>query len=273
MYLSFIFPFSLRSFSRSRPVFRKKAEIFQKIRGSIFPRNDYNENKGVLRETGHPRSRTQIVRKGRVLRMELIRISDRKLKIMLTPSDMSQFEMNAERLGEDSEQMRRSFRLLMREVRRKIAFDLDDRRVSVQYFPSREGGCEMFVSSSPQEEGKKRALQSVAPVPLPIRSAKTAQVFHRETACRFRDMETLLRVCARLQAIRFAGESTAYRDRGSGYWLLLRVGAPSPFLAPREFSFLSEYGEIRNAAYLRLYIREYADLICDRAVEQLSALV
>lgn len=205
--------------------------------------------------------------------MELIRISDRKLKIMLTPSDMSQFEMNADRLGEDSEQMRRSFRLLMREVRRKIAFDLDDRRISVQYFPSREGGCEMFVSSSPPQEDRKRALQTVAQPPLPVRTQKPMQVFHREAACRLRDMETLLRVCVRLQAVRFQGESSAYRDAQGGYLLLLRVRSPSPFLAPREFSFLSEYGEIRNTVYLRLYIREHAELICDRAVEQLSALV
>jgi len=80
--------------------------------------------------------------------LELIRINDRKLKIMLTPSDMTHFEMNAQRLGEDTEQMRKSFRMLMKEVRRKIDFELDDRRVSVQYFPSREGGCEMFVSCS-----------------------------------------------------------------------------------------------------------------------------
>ena len=47
--------------------------------------------------------------------MELIRISDRKLKIMLTPADMTQFEMDVETLGEDSLETRKSFRLLMKE--------------------------------------------------------------------------------------------------------------------------------------------------------------
>ena len=101
--------------------------------------------------------------------MELIRINDRKLKIMLTPSDMSHFEMNAERLGEDTEQMRRSFRMLMKEVRRKIAFDLDDRRISVQFFPSREGGCEMFVSSLPSGAEKKERPANQKPA-LPVRA-------------------------------------------------------------------------------------------------------
>lgn len=204
--------------------------------------------------------------------MELIRISDRKLKIMLTPSDMSQFEMNAERLGEDSEQMRRSFRLLMREVRRKIAFDLDDRRISVQYFPSRGGGCEMFVSSLPQGDDKKRALTPVAPSGLPAKPSR-AQTFRRESAYRMRELETLLRACRRLRALRFMGDSAAYRDDRGGYFLLIGLASPSPFSLPDEVAFLSEYGELRNVSQTKIYIREHAALISDRAVEQLSELI
>ena len=48
--------------------------------------------------------------------MELIRISDSKLKIMLTPVDMRQFELNTDNFYDDGEQMHRSFRLLLDEV-------------------------------------------------------------------------------------------------------------------------------------------------------------
>jgi negative regulator of genetic competence, sporulation and motility len=50
--------------------------------------------------------------------MELIRISDSKLKIMLTPMDMRQFELSTDNFYDDSEKMHRSFRLLLDEVRR-----------------------------------------------------------------------------------------------------------------------------------------------------------
>ena len=45
--------------------------------------------------------------------MELIRISDSKLKIMLTPMDMRQFELSTDNFYDDSEKMHRSFRLLL----------------------------------------------------------------------------------------------------------------------------------------------------------------
>ena len=190
---------------------------------------------------------------------------------MLTATDMLHFEMNTDRLGEDSEQMRRSFRLLMREVRRKIAFDLDDRRVSVQYFPSREGGCEMFVSSLPQNEDKKRSLAAVPAAPLPVKPQK-AQSFRRESAYRMKEIGDLLRACERLRASRFCGESRAYRDRRGGYFLLVGFVSASPVRFPEEISFLSEYGELCNLTQIRIYIREHASLISERAVEELASL-
>ena len=70
--------------------------------------------------------------------MELIRISNSKLKIMLTPMDMRQFELSTDNFYDDSEKMHHSFRLLLDEVKRQSGFDADDHRISVQYFPSRE---------------------------------------------------------------------------------------------------------------------------------------
>ena len=206
--------------------------------------------------------------------MELIRISDRKLKIMLTPADMIQFEFNAERLGEDSEQMRRSFRLLMREVRRKIGFDMDDRKISVQYFPSREGGCEMFVSSLPgNSEKKERPAQDQKPT-LPVRpTGRQAGTFRRDGAYRFDSLEKLLQVCSRLRAIGYIGESAAFRDEKKRYYLLLNTLSASPFSVPEELCFLVEYGDVENAAMTKIYLREHAALLCRNAVEHLGRLV
>ncbi len=203
--------------------------------------------------------------------MELIRINDRKLKIMLTPSDMSHFEMNAERLGEDTEQMRRSFRMLMKEVRRKIAFELDDRRVSVQYFPSREGGCEMFISCSLQEE-QKRSLPAVVERLLPQKAEEKPEKYRREIVYRMPELEDLLRVCQRLKSTGFAGESRAFREERGGWLLYLRFQTKSPFSLPEPMAFLAEYGTPCNLAQAKAYIPEHTKPISARAVEELAAL-
>ncbi len=209
--------------------------------------------------------------------MELIKINDQKLKIMLTPSDMTQYDLSVEHIGENSEQMHRSFRLLLEEVRKQIGFDFDDRRISVQYFPSREGGCEMFVSSIlPYCSGEERKKLPVAHTgsALTVRSGKQCTgSFQRDGAYRFHSLETLLQVCHRLQSIGYIGESTAYRDEQNDYFLLFRTQSASPFTVPEELCFLSEYGKIENAAMLRLYFREHGVLICSPdAVERLAAL-
>ena len=96
--------------------------------------------------------------------MELIRINARKLKIMLTPTDMCHFELDAESFGEDSTKMHRAFRLLFDEIKHQIDFDADDNRISVQYFPSREGGCEMFISRLTEEDPSMQGqVQSSTP--------------------------------------------------------------------------------------------------------------
>ena len=196
--------------------------------------------------------------------MELIRISNRKVKIMLTPTDMSHFALDADDLdGCNHQEMQQAFRSLLAEVRRRTDFDADERCLSVQYFPSREGGCEMFISNLRMEDpptvpalNALQAAQKTALQPSPQGGG-----FHRDCAYRFELLTDLLRACERLARIGYVPESAAYRDERGIYFLFLSVTASSPFSIPQELEFLVEYGSIENASVLRLYIREHATLI------------
>ncbi len=208
--------------------------------------------------------------------MELIRISECKLKIMLTPTDMCQFELDGDSFGEDSLQMHRSFRLLLEEIHRRTGFDADDRHISVQYFPSREGGCEMFISNLEKERGTPAAALS-SPAherTLQLRPAKRSGGFRKDCAYSFSELPPLLSVCKRLLQIDFACESAAWRGEEGNYFLLLTVPSSAPFCTPEELDFIVEYGTVENAAHLRLYIREHATLICSsNAVFELARLL
>jgi len=198
--------------------------------------------------------------------MELIRISERKLKIMLTPTDMCHFELNNDCFGEDSTKMHQAFRLLLDEVRRRTDFEGDDRHLSIQYSQSREGGCEMFISQLCQtDETVAVPIQnSLLPsknssAPLPTRGQIGS--FRRDCAFRFTELNYLLHVCNRLLGSSNVHESHAYRDERNDYFLFLTVLSASPFSLPKELDFLVEYGNVENAALLRLYIQEHATLI------------
>ena len=194
--------------------------------------------------------------------MELIRISDRKVKIMLTPTDMSHFELDAIDLEQNVGGRLEAIRHLLDEIRRQTDFDADEHSLSVQYFPSREGGCEMFISNLKSQESPKTALQ-------PIRKGG----FRREYAYRFATLHDLLHACQRLISIGYGEESAVYRDEHGVYFLFLTVIASSPFSMPPELEFLVEYGNLENAAILRLYIYEHASLVAKpNAARQLAAL-
>ena len=200
--------------------------------------------------------------------METIRISDRKLKIMLTASDMSHFELNANTL-ETGIQSHRIFRHLLHELKDKVGFEADDGHISVQYFPSREGGCEMFISNLDEDgeheemgtaenkEMRKAALQIQRP-------CARSDCFRREFAYRFESLEDLLAVCRRLVQIGYICESSAWRDSEKRYFLLMTALTASPFSIPDEIGFIVEYGKIENAAAIRLYVREYGQTICEK---------
>lgn len=208
--------------------------------------------------------------------MELIRISDHKLKIMLTPTDMCHFELNAESLGEDGQRMHHAFRHLMEEVRKQTDFAGDDRQIAVQYFPSREGGCEMFISYSPLPEGAEcfaaqdKGTEKRSLLPHPVRQSTS---FRRDCAYRFSSLRDLLRVCRRLLLQGYDGESRAFCDEEGRYYLFVSFLSAAPFSLPEKWDFLAEYGSVENASHLLIYIAEHGRLLCrSEAVRVLGAL-
>lgn len=210
--------------------------------------------------------------------MELIRISNRKIKIMLTPTDMTHFELNADTIGEDTKKTHHAFRLLLSELKNQIGFEADDKHISVQYFPSREGGCEMFISNLDENDDmggasnkmKAEERKALQPRTMPHRT----DCFLREFAYCFTHLDDLLSACKRLSSIGYICESAAYVDTFNRYHLLLSTRCNTPFSIPDEIAFLVEHGKVENASTVKIYLREHGVVICPQnAVLHLSEFV
>ena len=85
--------------------------------------------------------------------MELILISNSKLKIMLSAEDMKRYNIECD--GETA--LRRGFKPVLDMARRDCGFESEGGRLLVQVFPSRGGGCEMFITRVALDSGKDRA--------------------------------------------------------------------------------------------------------------------
>ena len=199
--------------------------------------------------------------------MELILISDNKLKIMLTEEDMFRYEISADSIDYDNTETRRAFWQILDEAKHRTGFDAASERVFVQVYPSRSGGCEMYVTKL-----GAAPVTSAGGEALPGRAEGTR--IGRHALYEFASFERLASVCERLCGAGYSDTSAAYADRDSGiyYLVLTERAAPSP-RGIGGLCFIEEYGRRRGGRYVLEYISEHC--ICiepTRAVELISRL-
>ncbi len=78
--------------------------------------------------------------------MEILKISDSKMKVMLTAEDMKKYNITSGELDYNDSKTRKKFWEILEDVKVKSGFDAEGDKVLIQFYPSRDGGCEMFVT-------------------------------------------------------------------------------------------------------------------------------
>lgn len=211
--------------------------------------------------------------------MELILISSSKLKIMLSDKDMEKYALDAKSADYDDTATRRAFWSILDDVKNETGFNAAGDRVFIQLYPSKEGGCEMFVTKmgllcAEGETGEKMTLLLNGRVTKTV-VERLGEGDGRERigAYVFDELSSLLSVCHQLCARKWRGKSEAYRGHDGKCYLILSEKIKETYTSLDRLSFISEYGHAENAERVRLYIREHADCICEsRAVQTLGVL-
>ena len=211
--------------------------------------------------------------------MELIIISDSKLKVTLTSDELSDFSLDADTLDYSNAETKKMFWDLLAHAKHAVGFCTDGHRVLVQLYPSKSGGCEMFIT-------KLGLLPSnCASNEYALEHGEAKQVLHCKPSHKkhsgdgrigvfgFDEISSLLSVCRRLRDIGYDGNSSAYRCDKKRYHLFLDGLDTFSFMPPDEFTFITEYGKSEIAEAMSYYIEEHAKPICDsNAVEILGTL-
>ncbi|MBQ8331039.1 MAG: adaptor protein MecA [Clostridia bacterium] len=202
--------------------------------------------------------------------MELLMINESKLKIMMTKEDLAEFELRAEELDYCNTETKRMLWDLLNRAKHTVGFDTDGYRVLVQLYPSRTGGCELFVTKIAsvfcdcEEEGDPliEGLPRLAP-----REERKPRVFG------FDELERMLTVCRRLIEGGYGRFSQAYIGDDRRYYLFLDGLDAAGYLPLDEYSFILEYGTVENAEATRGFLCEHGKPICEEgAVERLGVL-
>lgn len=238
----------------------------------------------------------------RNLLMELIVISESKLKIMLTAPDMAYYELENTRMDCADAHTRAAFRHIFDDARNRIGFDTQGERLFVQLYASKEGGCEIFVTKlGGREEAfpacdlteTLRKSDSVAPLAVSVGELSDGEMALLRRICEegeedemdpkqkeslrstahtrnamvvFEDMDHLLTVCRKLLRDGYRRRSSVYiieAENRTDWYLLLEVPDVTIYRLPLAFSFLTEYGRDVTETGIISYLSEYGRVLCN----------
>jgi len=200
--------------------------------------------------------------------MEILMISESKLKVMLSAEDLDGFSLSAKDLDYGNTETKRMFWDVLGRAKKSVGFDTDGHRVLVQLYPSRDGGCEMFITRlgavchNECEGDPVEDCVAVISQAKPQKATPKRRTSGDIAAFGFDTMERMLAVCRRLSYMEYKGESEAYVGDDRRCYLFLSDVDASSYLPLDEYSFIGEYGTAENVSALRHFVGEHARTIC-----------
>ena len=183
--------------------------------------------------------------------MEFILISESKIKVMLTEDDLRDFEISTEELDYSNTDTKRMFWDVLSRAKHTTGFDTDGQRVLVQLYPSRHGGCEMFVTKigalSHNDEGCRYnestpIISEKITVKNPHKSSKKAKKIY--SAFSFESLEDIIAVCRELYHIEYDDSCFSYIGDNGLYYLLIAGIDTTGYTPFDKFSFLDLWGNV-----------------------------
>lgn len=204
--------------------------------------------------------------------MEWIRISPNKLKIMLTAEDARHYELDCNCSNYADGITRAAFREILTDVGHEIGFDAADDKTYIQMYPSKEGGCELFVTKIGlllAEEDKECGV-AIKGCPKGREKVTRCRVGNGERIWLLEKTDALLACCRALSGMAKIPDTSVHCDEQKRWWLTVSSDGETDKGA---FAFLSDFGREIPADAAQLFLTEHARAVCEsNAVQILGKL-
>lgn len=213
--------------------------------------------------------------------MNTIKISETKLKVMLTKEDMQNYHIEIPKISCGDALCRNAVKELIRNAGREVGLEPDGEKMFLQLYPERDGGCEIFATflsgkntvTADHITGTDHTTNSEDNMPKAAVGTENIRERYRPLPeiYKFRDFKDLLSLCRRLDRrkknfYQSGGMSSLYAEREKNEYYLIIFGEECGCIA-------AEYGGIKKSGSSYAYINEHCFNICSSdAIETLSAL-
>lgn len=201
--------------------------------------------------------------------MDLILIDSTKLKIMLSANDMSAYSLTCDNIEYDNKESRQAFWDILRVAKQQTGFDAANNRVYIQVYPSKDGGCEMYITKIKNDDDDRlcdddmtlaeKACHKTDPI---YKDHEKFDIFF------FSEFSCLIEGCRHLNLSGYNNESRLWVDDKSHRYYLSVKREKKHF-----YKSLEEYGTKHSAPATYTYLNEHCRcIITDQALEKLSIL-
>lgn len=189
--------------------------------------------------------------------MELILINDTKLKIILNNSDMEHYRLDCNCANYNNTETRRAFWDILDEAKHKTGFDAASDKVFIQLYPSKEGGCEMYVTKIASLCTSK------------CHTLQTKQSKYDPMIFSFKTLHDMILACRLIGSYAYHLDSKTWIDEMGTCYLLL---TPEDGLDISHLNnMINEFGYSLSFESTMPYINEHGKVICETcAIEKLS---
>ncbi len=201
--------------------------------------------------------------------MDLILINSSKLKIMLSPTDMTAYSLTCDNIEYDNTESRRAFWDILNVAKRETGFDAANNRIFIQVYPSKDGGCEMYITKIPDEYDKSDCCVDKIPRKTKNPNKHRSQVNIEYDIYSFCSFANLLNACRQLIYRGYDSSSSIWADDNrKRYYLALEKSEKDRYI------FLDEYGVKHYSPVTYTYIFEHFRCICmDEALEKIQSIL
>lgn len=209
--------------------------------------------------------------------MEFILIGEDKIKVMLTEEDLGEFELSADELDYANTETKRMFWDVLSRAKARTGFDTDGQKVLVQLYPSKDGGCEIFVTKlgsiykDIDENSNAQPILTESSTQKRKRKNPASEKAY-SAVYSFLKLEDMIRVCRELERRGFHEESIAYISDAHIFYLVL-CGSPQEIgILDERYRFINEFGELENTKTAKQILGEHADPIAKQNAVSALAL-
>ena len=184
--------------------------------------------------------------------MEFLIINENKLKITLTPEEMTEYNIDASDSDCENPKTRRAFWRILDVARERCGFKMSGDKLLIQFYPAAAGG-EIFVTKLGKiASGAERTIS---------KSGNVAMLSSRHAIYRFSDFSSLLTVARALSDEAKERQSKLYFSEDGNYYLFMEERNTSGFFS--ELTILGEFAS-EVPGNLEPYIKEHSEAVAEQ---------